>query len=354
MKVLTLLSIVVPVGLLTTLRLTGILQGPITISETITLEAVKREIERPYATIDIEEKDQSLYDGDIAINQRIDVASYDQHNWDYGGSSAVVLPVNVTASITLGYIENVRLTFYDSYLNARINFFEEHQLLKLQNLSIVNLKDWASEAFIILNGVNRPGRVSLWAPVHWVFRSQNNQTHKLDVLSEVVYFNGTVHKNVVQPFEFKIAPDNNDSFETAQEIHDGHYPKLFIGPPDIGDVKDYYKIYATQGQRIGVYVNGLAWSMPIFNGTSYLSPIFNVTDWSWSWLILGETWDPSWPANPLPNFSLYLYDPERNLVAAKEENYIQDIDFVANSTGFWFIEVRIFENFGFYSLGVNQ
>jgi len=316
-KPLALLSIIVPVSLLVSFRLTGILSGPIAIAETITLETVKWESERPNALINLREKAQSFYDGDIAIDQSIGIHHYDPDDWGYGGSSRVSLTVNITSSVPVGYISNIRLNFLENYENARINFFGDHQLMNLGNLSITGFKDWARDVFVNLTGLNRPNKVYFWAPVHWVLRSQNNQTHLLDVVSETVYFNGTVYKKVVQPFLLKIGPDENNSFETAEEIHEGNYPKLFLGPPG-GDIKDYYKIYLIQGNRIKVYVNGTS------------SP--------------GK-----------PDFGLYLYDPNRNLIVAKDSGltYFEIIDVVANSTGFWFIEVRIFENLGFYSLTIS-
>lgn len=332
-KPLTLLSIIVPVSLLVSFRLTGILSGPegsVTIAETMTLETVKWESERPYGMIGINDEAQSVYNGDVEIIQNILIDRYDPTNletaWIFGGGycSSISLTANITASVPVGFVKNVRLSFYEHYEDARIGIWIENPLFHTKNLSIVEStsKLTGKEAFVDLIGVNTPSSTDFWVPVRWMLRSPNNQTHQLDAISEVVYFNGTVYKKVVQPFQLKIVPDDNDSFETAEEIREGYYPKLFLGPPD-GDIKDYYKINLSQGQRIEVYVNGTSWSWPI-------------------------------STNPAPDFSLYLYDPERNLVVAKESrSYFEIIDDVANSAGFWFIEVRIFENLGFYSLTIS-
>jgi len=307
-KALTLFLIIVMVALLGTFLLTRLLSEPITIAETTTLETVKWESEKPYAMINIKDNASSLYNGDIMIIQSIEIDDY--------RPGIVDLLVNITASVTNGYIKDVRLVFRENYENARINFFEDYQLMKLENLSITGFKDWAREISINLTGVNRPSNVYFWAPVQWFLYSLENQTSRLDVFSEVVYFNGAVYKQVVQPFQLNIVPDNNDSFETAQEIHEGYYPRLYTS--QIGDEKDYYKIYATEGQRIKVIINATGRG----------------------------------PDSPL--FGLYFYDPERNIVVANERDFVHTIDFVANFTGFWFIEIRIYAGHGFYSLDVNQ
>lgn len=333
-KPLTLLSIIVPVSLLVSLRLTGILSGPeqpITIAETITLETVKWESERSYGHIDIRENVRGLYEKEIKLSQEISIEHYIAKGWGWEGLDYFTLVINLTADLQAGFVNNVNITFREDYENSMIEFFEVQAwpefYSRAENLSIVDYEHflWKKglKAFMELVGENRPKSVHFDGIVHWVLSSSKNETHSMEIALELVYYNGTTYKKVVQPFQLKIAPDNNDGFETAQEIREGYYPRLYIGPSDVGDIRDYYKIYVAEGQRIKVYVNGTAWSWPI-------------------------------STNPSPYFGLYLYDPERNLVFASErENYFQSIDFVANTTGFWFFEVRIHGSYGFYSLGVS-
>lgn len=334
-KPLTLLSIIVPVSLLVSFRLTGILsgpEGPVTIAETITLETVKWELERPYSHIHIRESVRGFYEKEIKLSQEILIYDYHTESWGYGGSDYVVLIINVTAALQAGFVNNVNITFREDYENSEIHFFEVQAwpmfYSHVENLSIIDyahhLLGSDLKAFMELAGVNQPKSVHFDGIVHWILCNQKNKTRLMEIATELVYYNGTAYTKVVQTFQLKIAPDGNDSFDTAQEIREGYYTRLYIGPSDVGDIRDYYKIYVAKGQSIKVYVNGTAWS----------------------WSILH---------NPAPDFGLYLYDPERNLVVAKESrSYFEIIDVVANSTGFWFIEVRILENLGFYSLSVNQ
>ena len=81
---LTLLSIVVPMSFLTMFRLAGILQEPLAISETKTLEPLKWKIERPSYTIDIDDEVNSFYnDENISVNSSVYVYIYDD-SWGWG------------------------------------------------------------------------------------------------------------------------------------------------------------------------------------------------------------------------------------------------------------------------------
>lgn len=316
-KALALLSITVPIGLLVAFRLAGVLRGPMAIAETITLGVNRKELERPYGPIDIGERLQSYYGVDISVNQSVYVDDYHHQAFRYGGSSYVSLLINVNASTAMGYVRDVNLLLHEDHEDSKLNFIDEDLMIQLENLSVTDLKDWAKEVSLNLTGVNRPHSGYYRVPVDWVLLGPDNQSHQLDITSEVVYFNGTVYKKIIQPFQLTLAPDNNNSFDTAQEIREGYYPKFLLGPePD--DTWDYYKINATQGQRVIVDFNG---------SLSVQSPFF----------------------------VLHLYDPSGNLVAASErENNVQILDFVADSNGFWIIGVRIHGSFGFYSIGVNQ
>lgn len=318
LKVALLLSVVVPVGLLEAFKVTGVLREPttpITVSQTTTLETVGWEVERPDGDLNIQERIESmLEDEDVCVSQGILIGSYDPESGRYGGSDSLLLTVNVTATVQKGYVESVYLAFFEHYENARIDFFEAHQLLRFENLSIVDLKDWSQQVFINLSGVNRPNGVCLWAPVDWVLRSPNNQTHQMEIAFEVIHFNGTVYKKVVQPCHLKIGPDDNNSFETADEISNGMtYSMLYLGGYDR---RDYYKIHVDKGLVIHVYAP---------DGTS-----------------LAE-----------PNFYLDLYDPNGEWKAGSPDCYSpHSVTLTADATGYWFIKAQIDDNHGFYTLKV--
>jgi len=317
-KALFILSIVAPVGLLAAFRLTGILEEPITISESIRLDAVERRLERPSAMIDIHEMIpiSFMHDG-LCLNITILVDEYIDKFLDYGGADFLDIIVTLNASTLKGHIESIDFAFSDDYERAQIDVVPFDIGPQIQNLSIRDLKSMAREAFMNLTGVNCPKSVNLWTPISWILRSPYSQAHLLKVVFKLVYFNGTAYREIVQPFQLGLSPDSNNSFEEAVEVFEGRYLKLFIGGED---PKDFYKIYATQGEKIRISVDSASWS------------------------------------SLKPYLGLCIYDSEGIPRVRSREwiSFFETIDFVANSTGFWFIEVRILSHWGYYSMEINR
>lgn len=310
---LALLSIAVPMILLATLRLTRILQEPLVISETKTLEAVKWEIERPHRLIDVKHTVKSFYsDEDISINYSVFV---------HGFHREISMSVNTTATANQGFIGGLNITFWEDYNNSEVRFFQVHAWPKIyshvENLSIDDyahhLQGRGLKAFIELVGLNHPKRVHFHGVVQWFLRSPKNQTHQMEIATELIYFNGTAYKKIVQSFQLEVRPDDNNSFETAEQIEEETYPWLYVDYTY--DREDYYKIDVTEGQRIYAVMKILQ--------------------------------------RPDQDFNLYLYDPSRNLKGESKRGagYTDSIDFVADSTGSWYIKVNATSgDFGFYTL----
>lgn len=319
---LTLLSIVVPMSLLATFRLSGILQEPLAISETKTLEAVMWGIERPSHMIDIRDDVKSFYDDEcVSINYSIFVNCYIQGFQDYGGSDCVNMKVDVTATANHGFISSINITFWEDYENSEVRFCEVQAWPKfyshVENLSIVDYAHhlWGkgSKAFMELAGVNHPKSVYFHGTIHWILRSPQNKTHLMEIAVELVYFNGTAYRKIVHPFQLKIGPDDNDGFETAGEIAGTVY-SLYIGGYD---TDDYYKFYVQEGHKISIGVD--------------------------------------MPRSPSPSVELLLYDPEQNYkdhVRLNNPPY-PSLNFTAGFSGYWYLRVRLVGDFGFYSLTVN-
>jgi len=223
-KALFILSIVIPVSLLATFRLTGILtepKGPIVISETTTLEPVKWEFKRLDGVVNIREKIESFYNANVLINQSVFISRYESRfGIPYGDNvSVVILTTNITATITDGFIESVYIVFREDYEPSEVNIWNpelESNLHVFSNLSIENWADKRSEnswmlsnstkAFILLNGVNHPNRVHYWTVLDWVLRSPLGQFHQFEIVYEVTYFDGRLYKKTAQPFLLSIIP----------------------------------------------------------------------------------------------------------------------------------------------------
>lgn len=282
-KVAFLISIIIPVGLLVTFKLTGILQGPITISETKTLQPVKWKFDRLGVSCKMkDEVNASHLEHDFSMNQSVFIDHYFEASSDYGGRDSVSMLVSIRAEVFDGHIESVYMVFRENYTKSKVYFFgmvrDPHQFThKFENLSLVNFahmgrgyEDYYMKGFLELAGVDDPRGIYIRQPVHWILPSSYNQTHQMEITFQVTYFNGTTYNRIDQPFQLTIEPDNNDSFEDAEEIGFGTRKGYVDG--DFDEV-DYYKIWLEQGQAVKVALahrpkeepDGLGIEMNVYN-----------------------------------------------------------------------------------------
>lgn len=204
---LTLLSIVVPMSLLATFRLTGILQEPMTISETIMLDAVQWEFERPDHYVYLDDKLEALYINDeLSATLRVVMGTYTDNAVAYSGADVVTMGIEINSATInpKGFIERVHVVLRKDYKTS-IDWINTN--LDFKNLSLVNLAEGyerSTRAYIGLAGVNHTRSVYLWATGTWILLTSKDQTHQMEVVYELTYYNGTAYKKIIQPFQLKI------------------------------------------------------------------------------------------------------------------------------------------------------
>ncbi len=211
------LSLVVPIGLLTALKSTGVLHGPVVVSETRTLETMDWSFERPTSLqpLDLWYKIEKTDSTDISMNFTIFIGNYIPKS-EYGGSSLVNMNSSLSASLSRGYIENVNITFSDEYLDSFVRIPQvelggaSQTLAVWNNLTATGYSDFLSgmgkteKAFMNLKGTNQPMSIYLRISPEWALRSPSSQTQQFSVNIEVTYFNGILHKKVIQPFSLRL------------------------------------------------------------------------------------------------------------------------------------------------------
>jgi hypothetical protein len=327
------LSVIIPMSLFLSLRMTGVSPGPPTVSLTTKLNLASWTTERPDGDCAILENVTASYKSDITLTPSIFVVGYEPSVLA-ADQGAVLFFVNVTGTLSLGFVYSVNITLSENYNNSAVWFwgvadwpagyasqvknlsifsFASH----VKNLSIFSyahlLQGSGLKAFITLASTGEPKNVYFDGAIYWFLDSPYSQTHSMEVDMDVIYYNGTTYKKVIQPFLLKIGPDNNNDFQHATEIHQGNNTGLYLG---FADTVDYYKIQLEQGQtnKIRVYP------------TSNCEPIINV----------------------------FVYNPEEKLVAENAMfDYSKTLEFVSDETGYWYIEIQNTYNFGFYTLEVS-
>jgi len=193
------------------------------------------------------------------------------------------------------------------------------------NVEVSELQDWSQEVYIKVPTYDYVVDASLSMVAHWVLYTPNEEgEHLLTITATLEYYEYSIYTGeiiekdpVTTSVYLKIGPDDNNSFDTADEISVGWHFKLYIGGYD---TDDYYKIYVNEGYELYVYLKE-------------------------------ENSDTD-----IANINLYLYDPERTEKANKTlmpPPYSASLSFIADSSGWWFIRIELLAGGTFYSLYVS-
>jgi len=211
MKALFIMSIVVPVSLLTTLRLTGILQGPITISETITLRTIEWIFERPNEYVVIGDALHGSYHTS-GLSAALDIKLVDYANnsqfLDDNDFLRMIMVINSTSTNTNDFIESVYVVFHKDSQPSLVDWLET--TFKFENLTLASVSSGRTgvedykAAYVRLTGANHPNKIYISALVEWSFLTLKTKTHEMEVAFELTYYNGTVYKKLIQPFQLEI------------------------------------------------------------------------------------------------------------------------------------------------------
>jgi hypothetical protein len=314
---LILLSVIIPMGLFTSFKLAGVLGQQPKIVQTMTAhDTLYWSAERPDMGIEIGDNLSSYYEGDIKLEQDVVIADYAT---DLLGPE-IILGIDANASVQSGYVYEINFTAQPqnspatelAYMSGYYGNGTPAGGLLGKGLSGISS---TSPDGVSLEGagfgVAYPQKASLeWGDFQWVFLGPQDGAYSLSLISEVVYYNGTVFKSVAQDFLLRLEPRLNNTFETAVELQQDNYTGLYLGgQPEAA----YYKIYADRGQRVALDVKGQPTS-----------------------------------------FDVGIYEPDGTLAmltpTATDE---YSPNFVANMTGYWVLQIKGDPGHGFYSIEVS-
>lgn len=197
-KALLLFSLVVPVGLLATFKLTGVFDGSKSITERITMQDIEWKAPVPTQIFEWRENLTSVLErDDIRLNQKLMI-------WTYFPSDGLFLigfEMEAEASDAHGFLDSVRITFVNSE-NFRVNFVQGITF-QLSNLTINGIDDAGVDRYIYMRSTNHSGRASFQGSAD-CFLSQAGDI-RTDAVFETIYFNGTTYNQVLQAFRLGLS-----------------------------------------------------------------------------------------------------------------------------------------------------
>lgn len=338
-KALLLLSIIVPVSLLTTFKLTGLLGEPATIAETITREPVTWEFEKCFRSTDwplwFYSPDEvyvnnSYTEGSTLTTFAVIPFKYGVNYAEYEGSSVFRFSLNATATITDGFIEDMRIVFKEDYNESWVRL--DPYFYEWGNLT---LRDWAyrfygesklentQKAFIDAYGEDHPREAAFHAGLfEWILKAPENVSQQLEITAEVTYFNGTSYVKVVLPILIRMIADIGNTFETARTINPGNYTASLSAYDD--DV-DCYKTWLAKNQKITI--------MAVLRSVGINLTLYDVNE------------EPRTSVAGFPEFTPYN-------AYSDDPKPLEEITYTADVEGYWYIKVAGIFDEGIYLLTV--
>ncbi len=337
-----LLAVVVPVGFLAVWRITQLQADTSESVETVTLEPVEWEFEKCSSSTGYpiwfkspdETHVKNMYRNGVAnITHTVVPAQYIVNFGLYEGSSFLGIRVNLKASVTEGFVENVSIVFSEDYEAAEVclvgassysglgSYFYDWENLTIRDWADGLDREWRLEgsqkAFVKADGKNHPKEVLFSARwVEWILRAPENASQRLEITAEVTYYNGTGYVKAVLPILISLVADIGDSFEDARTITAGSYPASISS---FHDPVDFYRI-------------GLAEHQSIMVTTILRESSVNVT-----------LYDPSGTARAgVKSRRNYSEDPI----------FMDELTYVADAEGYWYIKVESVFDQGIYKLTV--
>ncbi len=319
------LAVALPMSLFTMFKFAGVFPEPVKVVETVKVPEVSWECERPMHIIDLDPyypAAQNVYrEENMFINYSILVHAYNP--------SVVKFTLYLTAFVKKGFISSANVFFEEDFKPSRVWFWgkvEQGQLTwrnaQIENLTIVEFSQGGQgeklKAWVRLAGVNKPRSVYLQGIIWWSLTSPYNQSHQLQcTLKLVVCKEKNVGEEIVLPITLKVLPDNNNSFETAEELSFGNHTAYI---DELKDPEDYYRleVQAEKGIRFSIrplwyYLGDL--NISLYDNKQTLIKSFNIGD---------------------DSFEEIVYTPSKN-----EELYIAVA--ATNQTNFGFYQISIVE-----------
>lgn len=202
------IAALLPISLLVTFRLTGMLPEPQT-PETITVEAVSWNMSRPSTTMSfLGMRVKNLFsDYMTSVESSVHITSYKENSELFG--DCIWFSVNATAQLQKGFIHSmfIRLSGMDPDAVLYIHLLGPWpKMHNLKTESIVTGGTENREAYIRATRLDRSANCSLEIVISWHFLDikENNISHWTTVTLEATYFNGTVYRKVIIPIRIGV------------------------------------------------------------------------------------------------------------------------------------------------------
>lgn len=201
------LAIIIPISVLTTFKLSGIIPEPPTIAKTIETETITWNMTRPSNYTIINKWIKNGYNDQIALTSlNVHIASYFENDPAFD-TDCLWFTINFSTKTVEGFVHSMSIellpTDSDSYL--LVHLLEPWP--KLYNLEMKNILTEGranQQACVYTAGFMQSKECSCEIIVSWHFVDENNTNHQVNAAIKSVYYNSTDYNEVVMPLQLQV------------------------------------------------------------------------------------------------------------------------------------------------------
>jgi hypothetical protein len=291
---LAVLAIIIPISVLTTFKLTGIIPEPQTIMETTEMETVALEFDRPLKDVKAPPMVNSYVDENVLINVSTLSVEYGEQS-ALNNRDCVETSLWINATAFHGFIYSFE--FSCNVDNVSLVTDGYYYYINMYNATVAKHNAAANRIYYKFRVSNSPAAIRI--PLNWIYlEGDGSVDHQLSLSVSTVHYNGTAYHEVIIPLRIKVTRDVGNTFEEAKLIELGET----FGSLDMGDRADIYAINLEKNQTV----------------------LMSLT-------MLEDT-----------DFNLYLYDQNLKELAAstRSEKEMETITYTTNATGIYYVKIE--------------
>ena len=192
------------------LRVTGALHGPVTVSEKISTELVGWNMSRPTADFDINETVENAYASYIIlINFEVRLSKYYENDPDSPawGNDYVKLRAVGLVKVSAGFVCSLAVRFSRINSGSTLAISQTPSSRQFENLQYAkaNLGGGSgSEAFLEAVAVGEPKHCFLSIQVAWILADSNDSVEELSLALETTYCDGNGYRMITVPTDLAV------------------------------------------------------------------------------------------------------------------------------------------------------
>jgi hypothetical protein len=198
-KVILLVCVVVPVGFLAAWEI-SLMRQPST--ETVTIKPVSWEFAHPSRYIDISQWQNASFADDVCSLAFATIIG-DYEPMDSFGTLQFLTNVYISGKSPNFYVKTASVSFAN--LTGTLGVEIEPPQISFKNLSLASLKT----DYVRLAGNSSTKSAYFSALTEWDLNAPANYTCQATMVVEVVYFNGTMFRRILQPFNLVLSGDKH-------------------------------------------------------------------------------------------------------------------------------------------------